>query len=146
MRWRVETLRRTQTLQRTMQIRSSDTSGDSRSLRKSPEVAPRRSSAKPYAKPPVCHHTMATTRITFEEHTNSRPHAGRNGLLLFADSIGIDGGDFQDGVAHPLGEEIQGDTLVERMDGIAVAQALGDTMRTWDDVRLFHRSEEHTSE
>src|SRR5215471_15752461 len=99
MPWRVETPRRQQ-CQRTRLIRSSDTNGDSRSLRKSLEVAPRRHSVKPYAKQPVCHHTMATTLITFEERTNSRPHAGRNGLLLFADSIGIDGGDFQDGVAH----------------------------------------------
>src|SRR5262245_16224289 len=143
MRWCVETLRRRQKRQRPMQIRSRDTSGDSRSLRKSPAVAPRRSSATPYAKPPVCHHTRATTRITFEERTNSRPHAGRNGLLLFADSIGIDGGDFQDGVAHPLGEEVQGDALVEAMDGLGMQQCLGDTMWPGSDVRLFHHGD-HT--
>ena len=73
--------------------------------------------------------------------TNSGPHAGGNGLLFFAHRIGIDGGNFQDGVAHPLGEQIQGDPFVERMDGIAVAQALGDTMRTCDDVRLFHHGD-----
>lgn len=80
--------------------------------------------------------------MTFGERTNSRPHAGRNGLLLFADRIGIDGGDFQDGVAHPLGEEMQGDPLVERMDGIAVAQALGDTMWPGSDVRLCHHGDD----
>ncbi len=55
---------------------------------------------------------MATTRITFAGHINSGPHAGRNGLLLCANRIGIDGGNFQDGVAHPLGEHIEGDALV----------------------------------
>ena len=80
---------------------------------------------------------MATTRITFEAPTNSGPHAGGNGLLLFADRIGIDGGNFHDGVAHPLGEHIEGHAFVERMDSIAVAQALGDTMGAGGDVRLL---------
>src|SRR4051812_37596493 len=128
MHWRVETHRMRQTCQRTMLIRSRDTNGDSRSLRKSHEAAPPRNNAKPYARQRVCHPTMVTTLITFEGRTNSRPHAGSDGLLLFAHSIGIDGGNFQDGVAHPLGKQIQGNAFIERMDGIAVAQALGDMM------------------
>ena len=60
----------------------------------------------PYAKQPVYHRTMAITRIPFEGRTNLGPHAGRNGLLLFANRIGIDGGNFHDGVAHPLREHI----------------------------------------
>src|SRR5437762_5121546 len=112
MPWRVETYRMKQKFQRTMLIRSSDTNRDSRSLRKSHEVAPRRNSAKPYAKQPVCHHTMATTPIIFEAGTNSGPHAGGDRLLLFADSIGIDGGNFQDGVAHPLRHHIQGNAFI----------------------------------
>ena len=81
---------------------------------------------------------MATMPIIFEAPPNSGPHAGGNGLLFFAYGIGIDGSNFQDGVAHPLGEQIQGDTFVERMDGIAVAQALGDTVGACGDVRLLH--------
>jgi hypothetical protein len=34
--------------------------------------------------------------------SHSRPHAGRDGLLLFAHGIRIDGRNFEDGVAHPL--------------------------------------------
>jgi len=86
---------------------------------------------------------MATTPITFAAGTNSRPHAGGDGLLLCADRIGIDGGNFHDGVAHPLGEHIEGHAFVERMDSIAVAQALGNAMWPRGDVRLCH-DRDHT--
>jgi len=43
----------------------------------------------------------------------------------------------------PLGEEIQRDAFVERIDGVAVAQALGDTMRAGGDVCLLHHGD-HT--
>jgi hypothetical protein len=44
--------------------------------------------------------------MTFEAGPNSRPHAGGDGLLLFADSVCIDGRNFHDGVAHPLRHHI----------------------------------------
>ena len=66
--------------------------------------------------------------MTFEVYTDLRPHAGGNGLLLCAHSIGRDGGHFQDGVVHPLREQMQGNACVACMNGIAVAQSLGHTM------------------
>lgn len=56
----------------------------------------------------------------------SGPHAGGGGLLLLADSIGIDRRSFDNGVAHPLREHMKGDALVHGMDGVAVVQALED--------------------
>ena len=76
--------------------------------------------------------------MTFAGRTNSRPHADGNGLLLFAHGIGIDGGNFHDGMTPPLGKQMQGHAFIERMDSIAVAQALGDTTGASRDVCLFH--------
>ena len=102
MPWRVEPHRRKQPCQRTRLLRSSDTNGDSRSLRQRHGVAPRRSHAMPDAKPRVNHHTMARMRMTVAAHSNSGPHAGGDRLLLLAHGMGIEGGHVHDGVAHPL--------------------------------------------
>jgi hypothetical protein len=102
------------------------------------EAAPPRYHATPDAKPRVCRRIMATTPMTFEAGPHSGPHAGRDRLRLFAHGIGIHGGHVHDGVAHPLGTHREGNAFVQGVDGIAVAQALGDSMGAGGDVRLLH--------
>src|SRR5215471_143637 len=81
---------------------------------------------------------MAPTLTLAETPPHSGPHAGRDGLLLFAHRVRIDGRNFEDGVAHPLRQHMQGDALVDGIDGIAMAEALGDTVGAFRDVRLLH--------
>ena len=72
-------------------------------------------------------------RRTLEARSHSAPDTGSNSLLLFADGIGIDGGNFHDGVAYPLGEKIQRNAFVKRM----VA-----TIRPMEGSRPFRRHAE----
>jgi hypothetical protein len=138
MNWRVEDLRQRQKIQGTTLIPVSATGVALPSQKTSHQAAPRRHSATPSERHLVSRTTLETTPTTSEARPKSGPHAGSDGLLLLADSVGIDGRNFHDGVAHPLGEQIQGNAFVERMDGIAVAQAFRNPMRACGDVRLFH--------
>src|SRR5262252_533686 len=81
---------------------------------------------------------MAPTLTLAETPPHSGPHAGRDGLLLFTHRIRIDGRNFEDGVAHPLRQHMEGDALVYSINGIAMAEALGDTVGTCGDVRVLH--------
>ena len=101
-------------------------------------VTRQRHSATHAAQPLVCRIPMATTPTLSEIAPHSGPHAGRDGLLLFAHRIGIDGRNFEDRVAHPLRQHMQGDALGDGIDGIAMAEAFGDTVGTCGDVRLLH--------
>src|SRR4029434_6589577 len=52
------------------------------------------------APPLLCRRPMATPPTLSERPPHSGPHAGRDGLLLFAHRIRLDGRTFEDSVAH----------------------------------------------
>src|SRR5215831_11569325 len=54
------------------------------------------------APPLLCRRPRAPPPTLPERPPPSGPHAGRDGVLLCAQSIRIDGRNFEDGVAHPL--------------------------------------------
>jgi hypothetical protein len=73
-----------------------------------------------------------------ESPPHSGPHTGRDGLLLFAHRVRIDGRNFKDGVAHPLRQHMEGDALGDGIDGVTMAEALGDTVGAFGDISFLH--------
>src|SRR5262249_26302599 len=93
----------------------------------------------PHSAPPLgCRMPMAPALTLSERPPHSGPHAGRDRVLLFAHRVRIDGRNFYDGVAHPLRQQMQGDALGDGIDGVAMAEALGDTVGAFRDFSLLH--------
>jgi hypothetical protein len=75
--------------------------------------------------------------MTCAARPNSGPHAGGDRLLLFTHGVRIDGRNFHNGMAHPLRQHMQGYPLIQGMNGVAMAQALGDTVGTLEMSACF---------
>ena len=67
-----------------------------------------------------------------------RPHPRGDVVLLFAQGIGVDRRDLQGGMPHPLGEHVERHPASNRMDTVAMAQALGALVGAVGDARCVH--------
>src|SRR5262245_16952637 len=90
------------------------------------------------APPLLCRMPRATPLTLSASPPHSGPHAGRDGVLLFAHRLRIDGRNFEDRVAHPLRQHMQGDALGDGIDGVAMAEALGNAVGACGDFSLLH--------